>query len=456
MIALYARVSTQEQAEHGYSITEQTERLKSYCDALQWTDYTVYTDAGFSGSNTARPGLQSLISDIHAGKIKRVLVYKLDRLSRSQRDTLALIEDEFLSNGVGFISLSENFDTSTPFGRASIGILAVFAQLEREQIKERLKIGLEARAKAGKYCGAGLPPLGYVYKNGELIINKAQADYVRLIFDLYTSGHGLTEILHILEKNNYPHKLNYVALKKVLRSRLYVGDIKFNKKWYKGNHKAIIKEEQWNHAQALLKERSEQITKGNAEHGQPMSYLGGLMRCARCGNKYYLKTDKHGKYVYYYYVCALHVHKLETAHLKCDNKNWKMETLDQMIFDQIRQLKFHMPEDRQEEPKPDTSKIKRQIKQNEKQLAKLIDLYAMDNIPRELLQKKIDDLTARQEDLARQLNAQPQRKRIPKDEIIHFDDILKNGTLSEVRKVIKAIIAEILLDGDNITIKWNF
>lgn len=129
-VGIYIRVSTQEQANEGYSIQAQKERLISYCKAKDWHIVDIYTDGGYSGSNLDRPGIQKLIADIE--KIDMVLVYKLDRLSRSQKDTLYLIEDIFLKNNVDFVSMNESFDTSTPFGRAMIGILSVFAQLERE------------------------------------------------------------------------------------------------------------------------------------------------------------------------------------------------------------------------------------------------------------------------------------------------------------------------------------
>ena len=135
MIACYTRVSTDAQLEQGHSIPEQKDRLEKYCSAMGWNEYKHYTDGGFTGANINRPALQNLIKDVKAGKIEKVIVYKLDRLSRSQKDTLYLIEDVFLRNNADFISLSENFDTSSPFGKALIGILAVFAQLEREQIK---------------------------------------------------------------------------------------------------------------------------------------------------------------------------------------------------------------------------------------------------------------------------------------------------------------------------------
>ena len=137
-VVCYVRVSTREQAEKGYSVSEQQERLKAYCLAKDWVVAQVITDPGFSGAKLERPGMQQLISLVQAKKCDAVLVWKLDRLSRSQKDTLYLIEDVFLKNGCAFVSMNENFDTSTAFGRAMIGILSVFAQLEREQIRERM------------------------------------------------------------------------------------------------------------------------------------------------------------------------------------------------------------------------------------------------------------------------------------------------------------------------------
>lgn len=127
--AIYVRVSTQEQAQEGFSIPEQTERLTKYCEAHDWSVGQIYTDPGFSGANTNRPALKSLFKDCERQRFDIVVVYKLDRLSRSQKDTLYIIEDVFLKNNISFISMNENFDTGSPFGRAMIGILSVFAQL---------------------------------------------------------------------------------------------------------------------------------------------------------------------------------------------------------------------------------------------------------------------------------------------------------------------------------------
>ena len=196
--ALYIRVSTQEQAKEGYSIEAQTERLTAYCKAKSWAIYDVYTDAGFSGSNTQRPALQRLFADIDAGHVDCVLIYKLDRLSCSQKDTLYMIEDVFLSHNVDFVSMQENFDTSSSFGRAMIGILSVFAQLEREQIRERVTMGRVERAKAGLWHGGGYRPYGYDYVDGHLVVNAIEAVMVREVFDLFLKKTPINAIAAII------------------------------------------------------------------------------------------------------------------------------------------------------------------------------------------------------------------------------------------------------------------
>ena len=170
-VGIYCRVSTQEQAREGYSIGEQEQRLRSLCNAKDWIVRDTYIDGGFSGGSMDRPALKRLLADINKKKIDTVLVYKLDRLSRSQKDTLYLIEDIFIKQNIRFYSMTENLDTSTAFGRAMIGILSAFAQLEREQIRERSMMGKHARAKEGYFHGGGFAPIGYKYEGKRLIVD---------------------------------------------------------------------------------------------------------------------------------------------------------------------------------------------------------------------------------------------------------------------------------------------
>ena len=151
---LYARVSTDIQLE-GYSIDAQKEFLLNYAKAKEFTEYEYYVDGGYSGKDLERPAIQKLIRDVKEHKIDCVIVFKLDRISRSQKDTLYLIEEVFNKYNVGFVSVRENFDTTTPFGKAMVGVLSIFAQLERETILERTKIGIQKRAENGYWKGGG-------------------------------------------------------------------------------------------------------------------------------------------------------------------------------------------------------------------------------------------------------------------------------------------------------------
>ena len=165
--ALYVRVSTEFQFEEGYSLEAQEEKLRQWCALKDIHRFRIYRDGGWSGSNLNRPAMQELIADIRARLVVRVVVYKLDRLSRSQKDTLYLLEELFIPGGVEFISINENFDTGSPYGKAMIGILSVFAQLERENIRERTRMGMYERVKSGLWRGGSGTPFGYDYDPAE-------------------------------------------------------------------------------------------------------------------------------------------------------------------------------------------------------------------------------------------------------------------------------------------------
>ena len=182
-LALYRRVSTDKQADEGYSLDVQSEKLQAYSKTFtNVREVRDYMDDGYSGSSLDRPGMKRLIKDIESGEITHVIVVKLDRLSRSQKDTLHLIEDIMLPANVAFISIMESFNTDTAFGRAMVGILSVFAQLERENIFERTRGGMQKRVEKGYWPGGGRTPYGYDYDPARgILVPNEQAEVVRYI-----------------------------------------------------------------------------------------------------------------------------------------------------------------------------------------------------------------------------------------------------------------------------------
>ena len=266
-IAVYVRVSTLEQAESGYSISEQTEKLTAYCQIKDWQVAKIYTDPGFSGSSLDRPAMQQLISDCKLGVFDAVLVYKLDRLSRSQKDTLYLIEDVFNAHNIHFMSLSENFDTSTPFGKAMIGLLSVFAQLEREQIKERMQMGKLGRVKAGKISAWSNVPFGYTKAKDSYDVDPLRAAIVKRIYADYLAGKSITKITKELNREGHIGKgvaWSYRTVRQILGNVTYTGRIIFKGQVYDGLHTGIISKADWDEVQRVLKIRQlDQAKKSN-------------------------------------------------------------------------------------------------------------------------------------------------------------------------------------------------
>jgi site-specific DNA recombinase len=463
MIGCYARVSTAEQAESGHSIDEQIDRMNKYCDALGWKARKNYIDAGFTGANTNRPALKNLIEDILNGKVDKVLVYKLDRLSRSQKDTLRLIEDVFLSNGTDFVSISENFDTSTPLGRAMIGILAVFAQLEREQIKERMSMGKEGRAKEGKFRGGGFVPIGYDYIDGELKINEYEAMQIREIHELFQSGMPVKAIARLFIEKGYTHKYGIwqeIRIKRLLMSDLYTGNIHYHGKSLKGNHEPIIDDETFNKSLALCNSLDYSKNKNKGR----ISYLGGLLYCSKCGAKYSAFTSRYKDTIYRYYMC----HSKRKSNLKmikdpnCQNKTWNMDELDQLVFDEIGKLAFDHSYVHKAKKKDNSGKIKVLQKEKskiEKQKSRFLDLYGLGTFTPEEIQAKTIPLNEQIEKIDKEIKSLMSES-VSEDDTIQilnkWDDVLKHGDFEQIRSLINALISKIEIDGEDITIFWKF
>lgn len=242
---VYTRVSTAEQANEGYSIDEQERMCKAAITSKGWNYVRTYSDPGVTGRTMDRPGLKSMIDAIQCGEINAVVIYKLDRLSRKQRDTMTIIEDILLKNDVALVSLNETLDTSTPWGRAMIGILSSFNQMESENIQMRTAMGRKAKAEKGGYAG-GKPPIGYRVSDGQLVVVPEEAEIVRLVFKLRSGGMTLMGIADELNKLGYRTKTGkeflHSAVQTILNNeQTYRGVYKYGKgNAIEGQHEAIL------------------------------------------------------------------------------------------------------------------------------------------------------------------------------------------------------------------------
>lgn len=478
-VVIYVRVSTQEQAKEGYSIGEQIERLQKYCDAMNWIIVETYVDPGYSGGDTERPGLKAMIKAIREGGIDKVVVYKLDRLSRSQKDTLFLIEDVFLKNNTDFVSMNENFDTSTPFGRAMIGILAVFAQLEREQIKERMSMGKEARAKEGKWNGGATEPIGYDYDppSDLLLVNEYEAMQIKELAELFLNGTPLRTVEKIFLEKGYKHKHGVwdpKAMRRVLASKVYCGYIHYRGEYYKAQHDAIFDEETHEKLKALLNQRAEQYKLSGVKPGAQTTYLGGLLYCKCCGGKFSKQLNsryREGKPKVYWYMCYSR-HKRVKKMIKdpnCKNKNWKMVELDNLVFEEIKKFAFDPEYVREIKEKKiqqadNTDKIsiiEKEINKLDEQISRFMDLYGVGKFTIEQVSSKVDPLNKTRRGLQQELDALiAESGRLTVDEAValaaSFTEVLEYGTFDEIRLIIDTLINRIVIDNEDITIHWNF
>lgn len=331
-IGLYCRVSTEEQAQ-GFSIDHQKERMTAYCVSQGWLDYDLYVDEGFTGTNLNRPHLRRLIQHIRERKIQVVLVYKLDRLSRRQKDVLHLLEDIFEPLAVGFRSVTEPFDTSTPFGKAMIGMLAVFAQLERDTIIERTRSGKRQRTQQGLWYG-GPVPYGYHWSREKqrLSPNPSQAELIQQVFRQFIAGASYQSLLGWLSERTTERLFSsHKTLVYILSNPVYAGKLNHQGDLVPGQHEPLIDEETWQEAQSELQKRHLK----KAPRGKYL--LSNLLLCGACGAtmKHTHAKDSRGPVVRWrnYYLCSAK-HRGQ----RCASRYYPEQELEDGVSEHVKRL----------------------------------------------------------------------------------------------------------------------
>lgn len=474
-VALYVRVSTTSQLEEGYSIDEQKAKLTSYCDIKDWHVYKVYTDGGFSGSTTDRPALEQLVQDAQSKLFDTVLVYKLDRLSRSQKDTLYLIEDIFLKNNIEFVSLLENFDTSTPFGRAVIGLLSVFAQLEREQIKERMQLGKLGRAKSGKSMMWAKTSYGYDYdkKTGSMSINEYEALVVKEIYTLYLAGMSITKLRDKINEE-YPKKpaWSYRTIRGILANPVYCGLNQYKGQTFQGSHKAIISLDDFEQTQRELAIR-QQTAKDllNPRPFQAKYMLSGMAQCGYCHAPLKLvlgRKRKDGTRTKRYECYQRHPRATQGVTVynnnkKCDSGYYYMDVLEHYVLTRIAMLQ-NDPEKIQEifsdgtSPAVDKQAIQKQIDSLTLKLSKLNDLYLDDRITLDELRSKSADFikqrTVLEEEIKKATSDKQEGRRKKIEKLLDAGSVF-DMSYDDQKVIVRELIDKVQATSGKIFINWK-
>lgn len=387
--AIYIRVSTEEQAKEGFSLGAQRDRCEEFARSQGWEIVGVYTDDGYSAKNLKRPSLQRLMQDAEARAFDAVLVWKVDRLSRRQRDTLHLIEDVFTPAEVGFRSVTESFDTTSPAGMAMLGMLAVFAQLERATIVERTVMGRSRRLSEGRWVGTA--PFGYRYaEGGHIEPDAATAPWVERIYRWAIDGMGLQTIARRLERDGCPAPFGravwyYSTVSIILRSRVYLGERREGREWAPFGHEPLISEGLWLRAQQAVRSRQSENLRPRKDAPSPF-LLTGLLFCGGCGRR----MSKHTSGGREYYVCY------GQKHGKPCSGYHRIEKVDEQVVSLLFAAKVEAPAPPVDDA--EAARLRERIADIDARIARLVEAIEAGAVPVAQAKLRADALRVERED----------------------------------------------------------
>ena len=338
---MYVRVSTEEQATEGFSIHAQKDKLTKYAELNDWIIIDYYVDDGISGKNLKdRPEVTRLLQDVKSGKVNNVLVYKLDRITRSVKDLIYLIE-LFDKYDCTFNSQTEKIDTSNAVGRMFVKIIGIFAEFERENLAERVSFGYEQKVREGNYINTrGVFGYNYIVGEGILEINELESMYVKKIYEWYLEGNSMKNIAIKLMNKNVPTKRggkwNQGTIQSILTNPLYIGRIRYglrksNSFETKGkNVSPIIDESLFNSVQELLSNRKRFLSR---KYTSDNTYYFKVLKCSKCGEKYHARQQIQNGKIFITYACNGNYYKT------CDMPGFSHPKLESAFLNYLANIK---------------------------------------------------------------------------------------------------------------------
>lgn len=439
--ALYLRVSTEAQADEGYSLAAQAEKLEAYCRMKGIAQFQRYVDGGFSGSNLTRPAITELVEAIRSGNVGRVVVYKLDRLSRSQKDTLYLIEDVFMPHGVDFVSINENIDTGSPYGRAMIGILSAFAQLERENIFLRTRMGMVERVKQGYWPGGGKIPFGYDYDADKgILVPNSDAETVREIYARYLEGQSTGRIARDLGLK-YEHLVRQILLRES-----NTGVIVYRGETYPGRHEPLIDKTTF----ARVQRRLQRTDKPRAAASNKL--LTGLLVCGHCGAKMrYQKWGGAGDKLVCYSRDKSKPHLVHDA--DCPNRGVMARQVEEVVIGDLSRLAAEPVSPHRSKKEP--AECRRTLDRAQRKLRRLYELFAEgeDDTLRDAIARARQECSRAEQALACAQQAERQEEHDAAQQALQtIGSCWDKLSDTEKQTLVRACVQKIVLQNDKIEI----
>jgi site-specific DNA recombinase len=470
--AIYTRKSTEEGLDQEFnSLDAQREAGEAYVLSQKHAGWTlvpgVYSDGGYTGANIDRPGVRQLLADVEAGKIDCVVVYKVDRLSRSLIDFARMME-LFEKRGVCFVSVTQQFNTNSSLGRLTLNILLSFAQFEREIISERTRDKQIAARKKGKWTGGHIL-LGYDLDSraGKLVVNPVEAGRVREAFRLYLEGTSVQEIVQRFDKLGWRNKqwttqegklyggsvLRRCHIYKLLGNIAYTGRVRAGDAIYPGEHEALVDEQTFALAQVRLKQNA--WTPGNPHRVKYEALLRGMLYCAICGSGMYSTYSESKHRRYRYYTCYKSQQRLRA---ECNSKAVSGPSVDDAVVQSIRRVAVQ-PEVLAETIRQVKARLAESLETVREEQAGLT--VRLNNLKSQLVRAKdeaqskgigdqIRELEARRENLQQEIQSYRTRSCDQKDlraAMTSFDECWKVMNLDEQRRLLAELIEKVGYDG---------
>ena len=346
--AIYTRKSTSEGLDREFtSLDAQRESGESFVASMRHEGWECleagYDDGGYSGGTLERPALQRLLADIKTGQIDCVIVYKVDRLSRSLMDFTKIME-VFDQSSVSFVSVTQQFNTTTSMGRLMLNVLLSFAQFEREIISERTRDKIAAARRKGKWSG-GQPVLGYDVVDAKLVVNEQEAAQVREIFRLYLEHRSLLDVVRELRKRGWTTKrwetkkgtyrggaeFTRATLRSLLQNPLYIGQVRYRDELYDGEQEAIVEAKIFQRVQDLLD--AQRRPNQSRQRFQNGGILTGLIRCRSCDCAMVHTWTRKRNRLYRYYSCS---RAKRLGHDVCTAPSVSAPEVERFVVDQVR------------------------------------------------------------------------------------------------------------------------
>lgn len=448
----YIRVSTDEQAKHGYSIAAQQEKLEAYCVSQGWELVDTFVDDGYSAKDLNRPHFKEMMGRIKNEDVNVLLVYRLDRLTRSVLDLYEILK-VLDANNCMFKSATEVYDTTNAMGRLFITLVAAIAQWERENTAERVKLGMEKKTKMGKWKG-GTAPYGYKVVNKELVVNEDEEPLITHIFRLaktqgfYTIARKLTEQGFATRKGGDWH---VDTVRDIANNPIYAGYLTFKdpkdaKKpprevtLYEGEHQRIISREEFWELQDILDKR--RVFGGKRETSN--YYFSSILKCARCGSA--MSGHKGTNGVKTYRCSGKKAGKKCTSHIIKEN-NLVIEVLnsiDKLVVNLAGKTEQNNVSEEQ------TKIIENELKLNQKLLKKQKMMFENDIIGIDELIDKTQELREKEKQLTEELNKYKQAEKTNIEEIKYIlenmNSLWESADDYDRKALISSVFTQLVID----------